>query len=221
MQSGFGATLAAKDLCACALGDLASSVESLVCGSTVTSVGRSMTVRKTVGEAVNLVPEVSPLQGTHGIAHLRLATESKIDPAHAQPFWARGFLDIAVTHNGHITSYHKMRKRFEARGFTFGSMNDSEIIGIYLGDKMSDGMSFHDALSTAADELDGSFSFIAANEKGLGVTRDANATKPLLYCETDDLVALASEPQALHRLLGESIKIKEIQPKETRTWERA
>jgi glutamine phosphoribosylpyrophosphate amidotransferase len=221
MTTGFSANLTAEELCACVLGELASSIESLIPGAAVTSAGRMMTVRKTVGEASNLSQEVTTLRGTHGIAHLRLATESKIDPAHAQPFWARGFLDIAVTHNGHITNYYKMRKRFESRGFSFGSANDSEIIGIYLGEKMSEGMNFHDSLCTAADKLDGSFSFIVANERGLGVTRDAFATKPLLYCETESVVALASEPQALHRLLGDNITIKEIQPKETRTWERA
>ena len=112
------------------------------------------------------------------------------------------FPDIAVTHNGHITNYHKMRQRFEAEGFGFASHNDSEIIGIYLGRKMAEGLTLHDALAAAGRELDGSYSFIVATQDGLGVVRDPFATKPLLYVETDDQVALASEPQALHRLLG-------------------
>ena len=53
------------------------------------------------------------------------------------------------------------------------------------------------------------------------MVRDPFATKPLLYVETDTQVALASEPQALHRLLGEDACIKEIRPREVRTWERA
>ena len=165
--------------------------------------------------------EVTPLRGSHGIAHLRLATESRIDPAHAQPFWGRPFPDIAVTHNGHITNYLKLRQRFEARGFTFASRNDSEIIGTYLGDKMSEGLTLEKALTTASRELDGSFSFIAATAQGLGVARDPFATKPLLFCETEAVVALASEPQALHRLLGEDIIIGEIRPREVRVWAKA
>ena len=195
-------------------------LEHALPGAAVTSLGESLEVHKTVGYVDALLEEVTPLRGSHGIAHLRLATESRIDPAHAQPFWGRPYADIAVTHNGHITNYHKLRQRFEARGFTFASRNDSEIIGTYLGDKISEGATFEEALTTASRELDGSFSFIVATAQGLGVARDPFATKPLLFCETDTTLALASEPQALHRLLGEDITIGEIRPREVRVWEK-
>lgn len=197
------------------------TLEQALPGALVTSLGESLQIYKAVGRAEALTEEVDSLRGTHGIAHLRLATESRIDPAHAQPFWGRPFPDIAVTHNGHITNYHKLRQRFEARGFTFASRNDSEIIGTYLGDKMSSGRGLEEALTAASRELDGSFSFIAATTAGLGVARDPFATKPLLFCETDSVVALASEPQALHRLLGDDIMIGEIRPREVRVWEKA
>jgi len=200
---------------------LIAALEGALPGAVVTALGESLQIYKAVGRVAALTEEVTPLCGTHGIAHLRLATESRIDPAHAQPFWGRPFPDIAVTHNGHITNYHKLRQRFRARGFTFASRNDSEIIGTYLGDKMSEGMTLEEALTAAGGELDGSFSFIAATAQGLGVARDPFATKPLLFCDTAaGTVALASEPQALHRLLGENITIREIRPREVRVWER-
>ncbi len=190
-------------------------------GSVVTSLGNYLSVHKTVGQVKSLTSAAELLYGSHGIAHLRLATESKIDPAHAQPFWGRPFADIAVTHNGHITNYYKLRQKLEARNFSFASMNDSEIIGILIGEKLSEGFSLNKALSTVIPELDGSYSFIVATSSGIGVARDPFATKPLLFVQTDDLLAIASEQQALHRLLGEHIKIQEIQPKEYRTWEKA
>ncbi len=190
-------------------------------GATVSSFGGSMIVEKAVGPAKGLDGLVGGLTGTHGIAHLRLATESKIDPAHAQPFWGRPYPDIAVTHNGHITNYHKMRQKFEAQGFGFASHNDSEIIGIYLGQKLAQGLTLEETLQAAGRELDGSYSFIVATEDSLGVVRDPFATKPLLYVETDEQVALASEPQALHRLLGQTAVIREIRPREVRVWEKA
>ena len=199
--------------------ELVAALEAALPGATVTAGGASLQIFKAVGRADVLTGDVSPLRGTHGIAHLRLATESRIDPAHAQPFWGRPFPDVAVTHNGHITNYHKLRGRFEARGFRFASRNDSEIIGTYLGDKMSEGMTFAKALAAAGLELDGSFSFIAATANALGVARDPFATKPLLFCDTAGTLALASEPQALHHLLGEDIVIREIKPRETRVWE--
>lgn len=193
-------------------------LEARVPGATVSSLGRRMRVHKCVGPVELLAPEIANLQGTHGLAHLRLATESKIDPAHAQPFWGRPFPDIAVTHNGHITNYHKLRNQFEARGFDFASHNDSEVIGVFLGDKMARGLSFGEALQAAGRELDGSYSFIAATSEQLGVARDPLATKPLLFVESEVGVTLASEPQALYHACGKDAKIREIKAKETRTW---
>lgn len=196
-------------------------IEAGLPGCTVSSLGKTMTVEKSVGLADSLRGVADGMVGTHGIAHLRLATESRIDPAHAQPFWGRPFADIAVTHNGHITNYHKMRLQFEADGYAFASGNDSEIIGVYLGRKMAGGLSLQEALQQAGQDLDGSFSFIATTAKGLGVVRDPFATKPLLYSENEEMVALASEPQALHRLLGQDICIREVKPREVRVWEMA
>lgn len=218
MPSGFA--VSRRGAAGMADADLATALEQALPHAVVTSLGESLQIHKAVGRAEQLLDIVSPLTGTHGIAHLRLATESKIDPAHAQPFWGRPFPDIAVTHNGHITNYHKLRQKFAARGFRFASHNDSEIIGTYLGDKMAVGLTLTEALQAAAQELDGSFSFIVATPQGLGVARDPFATKPLLYGETDTQVALASEPQALHRLMGDGITIREIKPREVRVWER-
>jgi glutamine phosphoribosylpyrophosphate amidotransferase len=200
---------------------LVQALEAGLPGATVSGMGRRMVVKKAVGLAEGLEGPVGALVGTHGIAHLRLATESRIDPAHAQPFWGRPYPDIAVTHNGHITNYHKMRQRFEAEGFAFASHNDSEIIGIYLGRKLAAGLTLQEALLAAGQELDGSYSCIVATANGLGVVRDPFATKPLLFVETETQVALASEPQGLYRLLGQNAVIKEIRPREVRVWERA
>src|SRR6266571_8076255 len=79
--------------------------------------------------------------GTHALAHTRLSTESRIDLSHSQPFWAHGALDLATVHNGHITNYHKLRRRYEQRGVRFYTENDSEVIGIYLRDRMTAGLS--------------------------------------------------------------------------------
>jgi len=207
-----GATNTLADL------DLVKSLESAYPGATVSGLGARMSIYKTVGRIDGLAGRLEGLHGSHGIAHLRLATESRIDPAHAQPFWGRPYYDLAVTHNGHITNYARLRAGFEARGFSFASHNDSEIIGVYLGDLMERGHSFAEALERAGQELDGSFSFIAASADALGVARDPIATKPLLYVENEAGVTLASEPRALYHVCGESAKIREIKPKETKTW---
>ncbi|BDI32957.1 glutamine amidotransferase [Capsulimonas corticalis] len=204
-----------------AVGALTAGLEQQFPGATAIAFGKSLCIHKTVGLAEKLGEDAEDMTGTHGIAHLRLATESRIDPAHAQPFWGRPYPDIAVTHNGHITNYYKLRKRMEARGFSFASQNDSEIIGMVIGEKLAAGMGLEDALYETREVLDGSFSFLVATTDGIGVLRDPIATKPLLYVETDDMVALASEHQALHRVMGNGAKVREIVAREVRVWSRA
>jgi len=61
-------------------------------------------------------PTWKHMMGTHGIAHLRLATESRIDPRMHNRFGAGPYHDIAVTHMAH----HKLLQaapQFESRGF--------------------------------------------------------------------------------------------------------
>ena len=83
--------------------------------------------------------DIGDVTGTHGIGHTRLSTESRVDLSHSQPFWAHGVPDLATVHNGHITNYHKLRRVYEQRGYRFFTENDSEVIGIYLRDRMDRG----------------------------------------------------------------------------------
>src|SRR4051812_36624360 len=70
-------------------------------GSEVFSVGRRLDLVKRVGTAADLDASfhVRGFKGTHAIGHTRLATESKVDISHSQPFWAHGHPDLATVHN--------------------------------------------------------------------------------------------------------------------------
>ena len=54
----------------------------------------------TVGNAYKLDGYI----GTHGIGHVRMATESDVDISNAHPYWAYPFADVAVVHNGQLTT---------------------------------------------------------------------------------------------------------------------
>ena len=109
----------------------------------VFSIGRSMEIVKDVGDAANVEHEVPfrSFEGSHAIGHTRMATESVVDVAHSHPFWARPFPDISVVHNGHITNYHKLRRKLENQGHRFATGNDSEAIAVYIADKLERGES--------------------------------------------------------------------------------
>ena len=188
------------------------------------SLGTSLDIVKDVGGAhdVDERYRVSAHKGSHGLGHVRLATESDVKPEASHPFWATGFSDVAIVHNGQITNYWKMRRRLEARGFEFRTDNDSELIAVYLADKMAQGVALEDALKSSIDDLDGTFSFLVSTRDEIGYAKDRLAAKPMVMVETDDLVAIASEEVSLNRLFpGRALDTTEPPPGTYGTWSRS
>jgi glutamine phosphoribosylpyrophosphate amidotransferase len=150
---------------------------------------------------------------------VRLATESDVKPEASHPFWATGFADVAIVHNGQITNYWKMCRRLEQRGFEFTTDNDSELIAVYLADKLSQDIPLQDALRTSIDDLDGTFSFLVSTRDQIGYAKDRIAAKPMIMYEDDDLVAVASEEVSLNRLFpGRALDTYEPPPGTHDTW---
>ncbi|HYM50773.1 MAG TPA: hypothetical protein VET65_09420 [Candidatus Limnocylindrales bacterium] len=205
-------------------GKLADQIESQVEGARVFSVGRSMEIIKDLGSANEMegTYHVARYEGTHGIGHTRMATESRVDIAHSHPFWARPFPDIAVVHNGTITNYHKLRRALEQKGHHFATENDSEVIAVYIADRLQQGDSMEEALTASVRDLDGTFAYLIATKDGIGLARDQFAMKPLLFAEDDELVVLASEECAIRRVLRDPTLVpRELQAKEVRWWLRS
>jgi len=199
---------------------LMDAVESVEPGTEVVSLGRHLEIVKQVGSPENLEAtyRVSGFRGTHGIGHTRLSTESRVDLSHSQPFWSHGYPDLAAAHNGHITNYHQLRRRYEQRGIRFYTENDSEIIGMYLAGQLNAGRTLEEAFESMHRDLDGSFSCVVATDSELGFVKDQFALKPLLYAETSDFVAIATEEMALRNALPGDYAVREAQAKESRIW---
>ena len=188
------------------------------------SLGESLDIVKDVGGAheVDARYHVHRFKGSHGLGHVRLATESDVKPEASHPFWATGFSDVAIVHNGQITNYWKMRRRLQQRGFEFNTDNDSELIAVYLADKMSHGAALRDVLETSIDDLDGTFSFLVSTKDEIGYAKDRLAAKPMIMYETDDLIAVASEEVSLNRLFpGQALNTREPPPGSFDTWSRS
>jgi glutamate synthase domain-containing protein 1 len=201
---------------------MTSAIESLDKQFEVVSIGRRLEIVKQTGSPDNLEKTycVSHFRGTHGLGHTRLSTESRVDLSHSQPFWSHGFPDLAIVHNGHITNYHQLRRRYEQRGVRFYTENDSEVVAIYLAEQLRKGLALQDALECMLRDLDGSYSCLAATERELGFVKDAFALKPLVMTETADFVAVATEEIAIRTALPGAYSVRESQVKEVRVWQR-
>ena len=186
---------------------LADHVES-VPHTEVLSLGHALDIVKDLGDAMTVSSSygLDEYFGSHGIGHVRMATESDVDIANAHPYWAYPFSDVAVVHNGQLTNYHQWRRRLEASGHRFASMCDSEIIAVYLADRMANGDSLEDAMHHSLEDLDGVFTYICVSEDALGMAKDELAAKPLVLYEGDDMVALASEEMAIRAVIDHEIE---------------
>jgi glutamine phosphoribosylpyrophosphate amidotransferase len=183
-------------------------------GLEILSLGRRLDLVKQVGSPAQLEAAygVSTWSGPLAIGHTRMSTESRIDLSHSQPFWAHGLPDLATVHNGHVTNYHQLRRRYEQQGVTFYTDNDSEVIGVYLHDRMQTGRTLPEALEDSITDLDGAYNYLVVSSEGLGIVRDRYGFKPLVLADTDHFVAVATEEVALRQAIPGDYVAREPPP---------
>jgi methylamine---glutamate N-methyltransferase subunit A len=185
----------------------------------VLSVGRSIDLYKDIGAPAEIVQRyaLDKVQGTHVIAHTRMATESAVTPAHAHPFTAGQ--DFCLVHNGSLSNPHLVRKKLEPLGIEFVTDNDTEAACRFFEWRMREGDDLSTAVHRGFTELDGFFTFLMGTDKEMVIVRDAFACKPAVVAETDDYVAIASEFRSLAHLPGvRHANVFEPKPEEVYSW---
>jgi len=200
---------------------LADRVES-VRDTQVLSLGHSLEIVKDIGDAETVAAKykLEKVEGTHAIGHVRMATESDVDIAGAHPYWAYPFSDVAVVHNGQLTNYFYWRRRLERNGHRFQSECDSEIIAVYLAEKMEEGLSLEEAMNQSMEDLDGVFTYLCVTSDSLGMAKDELAAKPLVLYESDDIIALASEEISIRKVVPGEIDTYDPFEGEVMVWTR-
>ena len=191
-----------------------------VASTEILSLGTGLELIKDLGDATTVSDQYSlkGFKGTHAIGHTRMATESDVDIRSAHPYWAYPYHDISVVHNGQLTNYWIMRRQLERKDFRFMSNCDSELIAVYIADKMQTGIELDDAMNQSIEELDGVFTYLVATADSLGMAKDTMAAKPMVLYESDDLVAMASEEVAIRQVLPHEIDTIDPYDREVRVW---
>ena len=191
-------------------------------GVEILSIGRCLELVKDLGDAeeVSEQYELRGFRGTHAIGHTRMATESAVDIRSAHPYWAYPFADIAVVHNGQLTNYWSFRRALERRGHRFTSNCDSELLAVYVADRMDRGDDLEGALRRSVGELDGVFTYLVATSDMLGMAKDVMAAKPMVLYESDSLIALASEEVAIRAVFPHEIDSYDPYEGEVKIWRR-
>ena len=146
------------------LREFSRKIES-VPGVEILSMGKSLEVIKDLGNAKEVCDRynLDKVVGTHAIGHARMATESGVDIKSAHPFWGYPFSDVSVVHNGQLTNYWNNRRMLENEGMRFMSECDSELIAVYIAQKMREGASLEEGMKASLTGLDGVFTYFAVS----------------------------------------------------------
>lgn len=186
----------------------------------ILSLGNGLELIKDLGDATEVAEAygLDEFQGTHGIGHTRMATESDVDIKSAHPYWAFPYNDVSVVHNGQITNYWIMRREMERKGHRFMSNCDSELLAVYTAHNLANGVSLEESLRRSIKEIDGVFTYLVCTKDQLGMAKDTMAAKPLVLYESDDLIAMASEEVAIRAILPEEIDTYDPYDEEVRVW---
>ncbi len=157
-------------------------------------------IRK-VGPLASLTEEVAERNGhlsslRAGIGHTRWATHGKPSEANAHPHLGGGSL-VAVVHNGIVENFSELKEGLEGRGKVFRSETDTEVIAHLLEERIADGESLKEAVSSTLPKLEGSFAIAAVCASEPGVIVAARKQSPLVVGLGEGENFLASALQAL------------------------
>ncbi|MCB1791903.1 MAG: glutamine--fructose-6-phosphate transaminase (isomerizing) [Gammaproteobacteria bacterium] len=95
------------------------------------------------------------VDGGLGIAHTRWATHGMPAERNAHPHMSGE--QVAIVHNGIIENHAELRADLQARGFTFSSETDTEVIAHLLADLLAQGHSIFEATREAIGRLVGAY----------------------------------------------------------------
>jgi glutamate synthase domain-containing protein 1 len=190
-------------------------------GARIVGAGRDVTVYKGTGRPLDLAVtyDLTNVHGWQGLAHTRMATESRVDAEGCHPFSVGP--DQCLVHNGSFANHATIRRELRAQGVEFDSENDTEVGARFVAARLAAGDTLEVALKALCARFDGFYTLLVTSADGFAVVRDAIACKPAIIAETDAWVAMASEFRALAELPGiDGARIWEPEPERVYAWAR-
>ena len=152
--------------------------------------------RRAEGKLMNLVLELerNPAAGEVGIAHTRWATHGAPTTNNAHPH-ATG--ELALVHNGIIENFRALRGKLEARGRTFESETDTEVVAHLVSEQVEAGKSPQDAVREVLPKLRGAFALAIAFRAHPDMLIGARLGSPLVVGYGEGETYLGSDALAL------------------------
>src|ERR1700683_5066141 len=123
--------------------------------------GTRMEMYKEVGLPTDVAARfhLDEMQGTHGIGHTRMATESAVTTNGAHPYSTGA--DQCLVHNGSLSNHNALRRELIREGLSFQTQNDTEVAAGYMSWRMQQGDSLEQTLNSSLGALDRFYTFAA------------------------------------------------------------
>ena len=151
--------------------------------------------------------------GQIAVGHVRYGSDDNRGRINMQPLvinHRKGRL--ALANNGELTNYSKLREEFENQGMVFHSTGDAEVISCAITRERLTAGSTEEALETAKDSLDGSYTLVMMTPKKLIAARGPRAFRPLCFGRLPEGGFWRKFICKSQALAAESDAIFEIQP---------
>lgn len=154
-----------------------------------------LNVHKTVGKVADLerVADGQDLSGCVGIAHTRWATHGEPSTTNSHPHCSENG-DLALVHNGIIENYAVLKQKLEAKGFTFKSSTDTEVLVQLIGYVQQQGnLDLFTAVQLVLREVVGAYAIAVVDRKRPDEIIAARKSSPLVVGVGDGEFFLASD----------------------------
>ncbi len=173
-------------------------------GIAVLSSSGELQIHKAVGKLKNLRSSVATLEpeGSCGIGHTRWATHGRPSDLNAHPHTDCSS-DLTVVHNGIIENYAERRDELRAKGHTFRSETDTEVLAHLIEDELTRTANgtddLHEAVRRALGRVTGSYAIAVISRSHPGRLVGARLNGPMIIGLGEGENFLASDIAAVLR----------------------
>ncbi len=161
--------------------------------------GDRLQLVKRAGKLANLREALDgrELPGSIGVGHTRWATHGAPSDANSHPHTdASG--DLAVIHNGIFENFAELKAGLAARGHTFVSQTDTEVVAHLIGElRDADDVDLVTAVRLAMRQVTGAFALAVIDRRDPTTIVASRREAPLVLGHRDDASLLASDVAGL------------------------
>jgi len=185
-------------------------------------------------DALSKALEAKPIQGRIGVAHTRWATHGAPAERNAHPQFSG--TELALVHNGIIENHAPLREQLTAKGYTFLSDTDTEVIAHRIHEQMTSRQDLLSSVQATVKELQGAYALAVMDARdperiitarqgcpvvigiGIGehfVASDIAALLPVtrrfIFLEEGDVAELRREQVQIFDRNGQAVERKEVE----------